>query len=182
MKFTATHLKPISENETDLILFPEAVRINRVSLINSERFTNLLSQLSTTDWDLLELFRHEGFNDIELLNTNATKTNHVVVCTHMEKDCRCGTSGSEIFNELQSRLSELSVKDEANDKFFMYKSSHIGGHKYAANVILYPKGVWFGNLKDSDDVLSLIEYIQTGKMDDRLRTKFRGQMGHGIPK
>jgi len=54
------------------------------------------------------------------------RVRHVFVCAHMERDKRCGCSGPSIVDELR-RIAAGSVR--------VYKTSHIGGHEFAGNLM-----------------------------------------------
>jgi ferredoxin/(2Fe-2S) ferredoxin len=95
---------------------------------------------------------------------------HVFVCCHGERDCRCGNTGTALYDAL-TKLTEDGVT--------VHKCSHIGGHQYAANAIVYPQNVWYGNLQPQDaprllesvDRGDVLEEHYRGKMNDRLETK-----------
>lgn len=73
--------------------------------------------------------------DVEWLPGNPEPLNgsYVFVCCHGSRDRRCGVSGPSLVSrfreeiELHGLLSEVSVSP----------CSHIGGHKYAGDVIIY---------------------------------------------
>ncbi|KAG8946673.1 hypothetical protein FRC03_001317 [Tulasnella sp. 419] len=77
---------------------------------------------------------------------------HFFVCTHGERDCRCGAVGVEVANALREELNRLKTPDGTVDgwSFKVGEVGHVGGHKFAANVLVYPEGHWYGNLRPSD--------------------------------
>eukprot|EP01121_Diplochlamys_sp_Union-15-3_P006155 TRINITY_DN16666_c0_g1_i1.p1 TRINITY_DN16666_c0_g1~~TRINITY_DN16666_c0_g1_i1.p1 ORF type:complete len:280 (+),score=42.36 TRINITY_DN16666_c0_g1_i1:59-898(+) len=77
----------------------------------------------------LEEFKHDYF---------------IFVCSHELKDKRCGYCGPIIQQQLQERIEAEKIDA------IVLKTSHIGGHKYAANVIVYPTGDWYGYVKPKD--------------------------------
>jgi hypothetical protein len=58
----------------------------------------------------------------------------------------------------------------------LWISSHYGGHRYAANCIVYPSGDWFGMLNEQKDALSLLDAVHAGE-PLRLRDQWRGRIG-----
>ncbi|KAL4079942.1 Sucrase/ferredoxin-like-domain-containing protein [Scleroderma yunnanense] len=80
---------------------------------------------------------------------------HVYVCTHMARDCRCGNTGSAV---IQAFREELGRRRDASTRVKLAESAHVGGHKYAANVLVYPHGEWLGLVKHQDvpDILDTI--------------------------
>ena len=60
---------------------------------------------------------------------------HVYVCVHAARDQRCGTRGAAVYESFKKNVGESAV---------VSGTSHVGGHKYAGNVIVYPAGAWYG--------------------------------------
>ncbi|EIW55757.1 uncharacterized protein TRAVEDRAFT_129292 [Trametes versicolor FP-101664 SS1] len=72
---------------------------------------------------------------------------HLYVCTHGSRDCRCGEGGVAVARALRRELDKRGIcpKDVV-----LGQVAHVGGHKYAANVLVYPYGDWLGNVQDFD--------------------------------
>jgi (2Fe-2S) ferredoxin len=66
------------------------------------------------------------------------------------KDARCGYCGPRIAEAFKGAVGIGSA--------VVRKTSHLGGHKYAANVVMYPSGHWWGYVKpkDIDRLLPLV--------------------------
>ncbi|KAI4366882.1 hypothetical protein MLD38_022691 [Melastoma candidum] len=102
---------------------------------------------------------------------------HVFVCAHGSRDMRCGVCGPALIEKL---IEEVDLRGLA-DQITVSPCSHIGGHKYAGNVIIYSPdadgnvtGHWYGYVTP-DDVPALIDqHIGQGQVIERL---WRGQMG-----
>jgi hypothetical protein len=60
----------------------------------------------------------------------------VLVCAHGSRDRCCSLRGTAVFGALASRLGEEEV----------WISSHLGGHRFAANVVVLPAGLQFGRV------------------------------------
>lgn len=67
----------------------------------------------------------------------------VLLCSHKRRDARCGITAPLIKKELERHLRPLGLYRDAHDErpggvgiFFV---SHVGGHKFAANVLIYRK-------------------------------------------
>lgn len=67
----------------------------------------------------------------------------VLLCSHKRRDARCGITAPLIKKELERHLRPLDLYRDAYDErpggvgiFFV---SHVGGHKFAANVMIYRK-------------------------------------------
>ncbi|KAL2320169.1 hypothetical protein Fmac_029138 [Flemingia macrophylla] len=102
---------------------------------------------------------------------------HVYVCAHASRDVRCGVCGPVLINKLNEEIELRGLKDQIS----VTACSHIGGHKYAGNVIIYSPGAdgkimghWYGYVTP-DDVSELLDkHIAKGEVIQRL---LRGQMG-----
>lgn len=99
----------------------------------------------------------------------------VLICGHGGRDDRCGTVGPILKAEFEDKLGRQNIPvqvnapeqkvEDANPAFGRYKPSarvglisHIGGHKWAGNVIIYippswrghglaGKGIWYGRVE-----------------------------------
>ncbi|KAI6038511.1 hypothetical protein EDC04DRAFT_2693708 [Pisolithus marmoratus] len=60
---------------------------------------------------------------------------HVYVCTHVARDCRW------TFREELQRRRNLGHQDQST-RVRLAETAHVGGHKYAGNVLVYPHGEW----------------------------------------
>ncbi|KAF9153639.1 hypothetical protein BG015_003018 [Linnemannia schmuckeri] len=70
----------------------------------------------------------------------------VLVCIHGSRDCKCGERGGDMFKILKDMVQMTGLTNSVK----IYGVSHIGGHKYAPNTIMYPSGDWHGNLSELD--------------------------------
>ncbi|KAJ1970016.1 hypothetical protein IWQ62_000254 [Dispira parvispora] len=152
---------PTSE-EYDLLLFPEHVRIRRLT---TDDFLPLVKYLNQTKADptLLTLMlgqprvvAADETPDRSDSNTTTPKPHrvdieplnrqYVFTCTHGTRDCRCGDIGEPLHTALER---EIRLRDQSSH-WVAARISHIGGHAYAGNVIHHPAGDWYGLLKPSD--------------------------------
>lgn len=58
---------------------------------------------------------------------------HIFVCAHGSRDRRCGVCGPALIQKLNEEIELRGLKDQV----FVSPCSHIGGHKYAGNLIIY---------------------------------------------
>ena len=94
----------------------------------------------------------------------------MLICAHKLRDKRCGVTGPILAKQIQLESEERQQAEEReNDTRAQQRIrdglppstsaplssqlpvrtlliSHIGGHKYAGNVIAYPAGVWYGRV------------------------------------
>ena len=71
-----------------------------------------------------------------------------LVCTHSEHDPCCGRLGRAVAESLAIRRSERA-----------WASSHVGGDRFAANLVCLPHGLYFGRVSpvDADKIVELYE-------------------------
>ncbi|KAJ3073696.1 hypothetical protein HDU98_000903 [Podochytrium sp. JEL0797] len=100
------------------------------------------------------------------------KDAYVFVCVHKKRDKRCGITGPIIIEEINQVLSELGLSETVS----CIGISHIGGHKFAGNVIIYskkfPQGVWYGRVIPCHVENIIKQTVVEGKVFKEL---FRGQ-------
>jgi hypothetical protein len=94
---------------------------------------------------------------------------YVVVCTHGQRDVRCGECGPPLVEALEKAIAAQQLTGE----MVVCGSSHVGGHMFAGNVLVYPTGDWYGYVTPAD-VPRLIEDIAQGRIAKDL---WRGRMG-----
>jgi hypothetical protein len=72
----------------------------------------------------------------------------VLVCAHGRRDACCARLGPPLFEALDSRLPAGSV----------WQASHLGGHRFAPNVLVLPYGIQLGRLTvaEADAAASLL--------------------------
>lgn len=79
--------------------------------------------------DLISLIEKGDIRDSE------TDEKIAIICTHGAYDSCCGKNGVPVFNELQKN-SALSV----------WRSTHVGAHRFSANVVMLPEGIYYGRV------------------------------------
>lgn len=75
-----------------------------------------------------------------------------LVCTHARRDRCCATFGRPIFDAL------TEVRGEA-----VWETSHTGGHRFAANLLVLPDGLLYGGLTPFD-VAHVMEAYEDGDL------------------
>ncbi|XP_074301726.1 altered inheritance of mitochondria protein 32-like [Silene latifolia] len=102
---------------------------------------------------------------------------YIFVCAHVSRDKRCGVCGPVLVEKFKEEIESKSL----NDHVFVNACSHVGGHKYAGNLIIFGTdekgkviGDWYGYVTPAD-VPDLIDvHIGKGEIIEKL---WRGQMG-----
>lgn len=82
----------------------------------------------------------------------------ILVCTHARHDACCGIRGKPVATALAQRYGEA-----------VWTCSHVGGHRFAGNVVLPADGTYYGRV-DAENAVRLLERHAAGKVDgDHLR-------------
>lgn len=103
----------------------------------------------------IELARHEDLADTDLdVAGEAVPRSLVLVCGHGSRDGCCALRGTAVYRALAGDVPE----DE------LWLSSHQGGHRFAANVLVLPAGLQLGRL-DPANAVSVTTHAVAGRID-----------------
>lgn len=94
----------------------------------------------------------------------------ILTCAHVQRDMRCGYCGSLLHDQIVAEVDKRGLKG----KVFTGRVSHVGGHAFAGNVIVYPEGAWYGYVRPADVPRIFDEHIGKGAL---LMDKLRGILG-----
>ncbi|WP_461174720.1 sucrase ferredoxin [Arthrobacter sp. Z1-9] len=72
----------------------------------------------------------------------------ILVCTHSQRDQCCAVRGRPVGRALTERWPEL-----------VWECSHVGGDRFAGNVVVAPDGVYYGNLSAGSSVATIEEHL-----------------------
>ena len=90
-----------------------------------------------------------------------------LVCTHGKRDQCCAKFGIPIYKTICTLVGESSV----------WQCSHVGGDRFAANVVCFPDGIFYGHVTEDNASLIVKEYY-----DRRIvLTNFRGRACYSFP-
>ncbi|KAJ2905082.1 hypothetical protein GGI21_004212 [Coemansia aciculifera] len=128
-----------SLDRIDVAVFPMGLVAKDLDQTGVQDLLSVLSRPSLpTSWSpSSELpFDHEW---LEL-----SRNRHIFVCTHGARDPLCGIHGGRLLEELRQVIDARHLQKH----MAAWATSHVGGHKYAANVIVYPRGDWYATWCD----------------------------------
>ncbi|KFK27166.1 hypothetical protein AALP_AA8G344000 [Arabis alpina] len=146
----------------DVLIFPDMIRYRRL-----------------THFDVDTFVEEVLVKDVEWLPGNPESLNgsYVFVCCHGSRDRRCGVCGPSLVSRFREEIELHCPRSEVS----VSPCSHIGGHKYSGDVIIYGlntnqrvTGHWYGCVTLEDVPLLLEQHINKGEIVDRL---WRGEMG-----
>lgn len=143
------------EKQGDLLILPYFLNIKGITIDEVEPILNELKSL-------LLINKHdttieEITSKIPKISPNLNQS-FVFFCSHTTRDKRCGITAPIMKREMDNYLEELDLKRNFGDNrpngIQTEFINHIGGHKYAANVIIYlkklGKNIWLGLCKPNN--------------------------------
>lgn len=113
----------------------------------------------------LELGDHAALADVDLdVDGEVVSTPLVLVCGHGARDACCARRGTAVFGALLDALGEEEL----------WLSSHQGGHRFAANVVLLPAAVQLGRVEPGE-AARVVGGVLAGRID---LDRYRGRTCH----
>lgn len=110
-RITHTSIENTAESgRYDMLLFPDCLKLHNVGLGEVAGLAAFLGEERAIEDTKIEFERMDA------------NRKWIMVCTHGEHDCRCGSIGGSVYATLKSLDS---------NKYCVFRSAHIGGHKYA---------------------------------------------------
>jgi hypothetical protein len=91
----------------------------------------------------------------------------LVVCTHGKRDRCCALHGRPLYETLRR-----SAHGEA-----VWQSTHVGGDRFAGNLVALPDGLYFGRVGPRD-AAALVEEVAAGRIP---LERYRGRSAFGFP-
>ncbi|XP_013618633.1 PREDICTED: uncharacterized protein LOC106325156 isoform X4 [Brassica oleracea var. oleracea] len=99
----------------------------------------------------------------------------VFVCAHGSRDKRCGVCGPALIEKFEQEIGSRGLSDQ----IFVKPCSHIGGHKYAGNLIVFSpdpagnvSGHWYGYVTPDDVPAMLDQHIAKGEIIQNLSSLY----------
>jgi hypothetical protein len=91
----------------------------------------------------------------------------LVVCTHGKRDRCCAKFGRPLYDEVREQADEGTV----------WQASHVGGDRFAGNLVSLPAGLYFGRVERSD-VWALLDDVLAGRIP---LDHYRGRSCYSFP-
>jgi hypothetical protein len=95
--------------------------------------------------------------------------NELFVCTDGKHDACCARLGRPLYDALRSAIQRTEAPVRVSE------CSHLGGHRFAANVLALPEGVLYGRV-EAGEAERLLAAVQRGEV---MAPRFRGRLGQG---
>ncbi len=115
--------------------------------------------------DLLKIDINGILYGLSKYDNHVVNSNLFLVCTHGVHDKCCAKFGFPLYQ---------SIKDRRD--IIVWQSSHVGGDRFAANLVCLPHGIYYGRVEKGD----LETIIDTHNKNDIYLEKFRGRCCYGF--
>jgi hypothetical protein len=123
---------------------------------------------AATDTRRLELTTPDELAEVDLSRAgDPVEAPLVLVCGHGTRDACCALRGTAVYASLEPRLRPEEL----------WLSSHQGGHRFAANVVILPAGVQFGRVSPDEAPLVVVRALQ-GRIT---LERYRGRTAYPLP-
>ena len=90
-----------------------------------------------------------------------------IICTHGKRDRCCALRGRPLYDALREEV----------DSDLVWQSTHVGGDRFAGNVVAFPHGLYYGRV-DPADTARLVASHASGCVD---LDHYRGRCGYSCP-
>ncbi|SMQ48632.1 unnamed protein product [Zymoseptoria tritici ST99CH_3D7] len=143
------HIGPYGkERPTTVLLMPAFTFVDNVRPIHvPELITSVINTATTNTTRLAPQITPTQSLDALPANLSTRPCPHravILLCSQATRDARCGQSAPLLRRELERHLRPLGLYRDLHDErpggVGIYFISHVGGHKYSANMMVYRRG------------------------------------------
>jgi (2Fe-2S) ferredoxin len=154
IKLTACDAPSTGTEGFDIFLMPDMLVLPEITVDKVDRLVNALQRQ----------FEQGLPFDVEPMPGG----DHVFVCVHANRDVRCGEWGPLLYEALAQEVEAQGAIAH------LHRTSHIGGHAFAATCIVYPQGIWYGNLRPENAARLVDQHLNRERL---LPEHYRGRLG-----
>ncbi|KAF9429238.1 hypothetical protein BGZ76_001626 [Entomortierella beljakovae] len=100
----------------------------------------------------------------------------IMICSHKRRDKRCGITAPVLRKEFMRILRSKNIYGDGEGDVEIWMISHIGGHKFAGNVIVHKsegQAIWYGRVEPCHSQAIVEATIERGEI---IREIYRGSM------
>ncbi|CAO3595897.1 unnamed protein product [Absidia cylindrospora] len=167
----------------DVLVLPENILISNVKPHDAEAFYRAFLD-KPLPLQPVQLIHYNNINQFTFTPTcwqvyANPSASLILLCSHRRRDKRCGVTAPILAREFDHVLREHDIEEQGDRGTTVMMVSHIGGHKFAGNVICYThqgtRGTWYGRVKACHCKQIVQDTILGGKIVKEL---YRGAMMH----
>ena len=109
------------------------------------------------------LINNEDIESIEKYNHTNKNVRDYLVCTHGNRDMCCGYWGYQLYKQLEMNYSSETIR--------FWRTSHLGGHRFAPTILSIDDARYWGRLKATDFDRIINKNLQSSDITDIYRGK-----------
>ncbi|KAL1958504.1 hypothetical protein VTO42DRAFT_4368 [Malbranchea cinnamomea] len=164
---------------TTVLVLPAFTFVDRVTAADIPEFVERYVDGSEANNDNNDNAATDG-RTRRLVSRPCTRDYIILLCSHRSRDARCGISAPIIKTELERHLRTHNLLRDSDDSrpggASIYFVSHVGGHTFAANVLVYRREaqqmIWLARIRP-EHCEGIVKYtVLQGKVvcpEERLR-------------
>ncbi|OBA23500.1 Sucraseferredoxin-like protein [Metschnikowia bicuspidata var. bicuspidata NRRL YB-4993] len=164
-----TDAEYMDQKRGDVLLLPFFVWVRNISLESAPGVLDKVvpSLINFRDQGLADLpaLSYSGFPEVDI-RPDPSKS-YVFLCSHRTRDKKCGVTAPIMKREMDMHLRDVGLYRDTNDDrpggVQVAFVNHIGGHKYAANVLIYNKNsgknIWLARCRPQNVVPIIDECV-----------------------
>lgn len=107
--------------------------------LSSERAPRLFKFSLSSYYDLLDIDIHQILSTPDAYLAHANKSPLFLVCTHGTYDACCARLGLPLWRKLK-----------AHEGLNVWQATHVGGHRFAPNLVCLPHGIYYGRVSGEE--------------------------------
>ena len=116
----------------------------------------------------IDLEEHEDLREIDLLTAGDPVSHPLfLVCTHGKHDPCCARHGRPLYEALRDEV----------DESWVWQSTHVGGDRFAGNLVCLPEGLYYGRV-EREAVLNVLDRHLGRQITP---DQYRGRSCHTFP-
>lgn len=134
--------------------------INFIMVIGSEKQPRIYRFQIDSYLDLLDLELSNLLSEENVYSSHLSAGPIFLVCTNGKRDPCCAKYGLSVYGQISAIKRQQA-----------WQTTHLGGHRFASNVLCFPHGILYGRV-DEDSATHLIDAYAQGSI---LLDKYRGR-------
>jgi hypothetical protein len=144
--------------------------VRRTERRGADGLVGFVARTTETAWELrrLELDRYDDLLELDLAATGVPVEHPLfLVCTHGKHDRCCSKFGRPLYDAICEQVEEG----------WAWQSTHVGGDRFAGNVVSLPDGVYYGRVEPGES-WPVLEAAVRGEIH---LPHYRGRSCHSFP-
>lgn len=162
-----------------VIILPDHIMVNNVTPEQCNDFFEAFLQPAVGSVDLMD----GAGSQVQVQAGKTTFVAHrwepkaaIMICSHKRRDKRCGVTAPILRKEFLRILRSKDLYGDGDGDVEIWMVSHIGGHKFAGNVIVHRsegQAVWYGRVEPCHSQAIVEATVERGEV---IRELYRGSM------